>query len=179
MCTETGIKDVYRGVQGACPRRAVTHAGGTAERSEHRAVGMGLKLVYSRGQTKTTNPISQQLTIFFVIWLQILAQLAEIRRKTCLPSFSHEPFRAAKFLAYKYNPNSGSWVTKFTSKWLMMELNCWKWFVWQQRCPWLPKSNNFSGKTLPLRFKGFRKAPSGPWLPINFYFRSFFLNLFS
>ena len=42
MCTETGIKDVYWGVQGACPRRAVTHAGGTAER---RAVGMGLKLV--------------------------------------------------------------------------------------------------------------------------------------
>ena len=45
MWTETGIKDVYRGVQGACPRRAVTHAGGTAERSERRAVGMGLKLV--------------------------------------------------------------------------------------------------------------------------------------
>ena len=45
MCTETGIKDVYRGVQGACPWRAVTHAGGTAERSERRAVGMGLKLV--------------------------------------------------------------------------------------------------------------------------------------
>ena len=47
MCTETGIKDVYRGVQGACPWRAVTHAGGTAERSERRAVGMGLKLVES------------------------------------------------------------------------------------------------------------------------------------
>ena len=46
MWTETGIKDVYWGVQGACPRRAVTHAGGTAERSERRAVGMGLKLVY-------------------------------------------------------------------------------------------------------------------------------------
>ena len=45
MCTETGIKDVYWGVQGACPRRAVTHAGGTAERSERRAVGMGLKLI--------------------------------------------------------------------------------------------------------------------------------------
>ena len=45
MCTETGIKDVYQGVQGACPRRAVTHAEGTAERSERRAVGMGLKLV--------------------------------------------------------------------------------------------------------------------------------------
>ena len=45
MCTETGIKNVYQGVQGACPRRAVTHAGGTAERSERRAVGMGLKLV--------------------------------------------------------------------------------------------------------------------------------------
>ena len=45
MCTKTRIKDAYRGVQGACPRRAVTHAGGTAERSERRAVGMGLKLV--------------------------------------------------------------------------------------------------------------------------------------
>ena len=45
MCIETGIKDVYRGVQGACPWRAVTHAGGTAERSERHAVGMGLKLV--------------------------------------------------------------------------------------------------------------------------------------
>ena len=51
MCPETGIKDVYRGVQGACPRRAVTHAGGTAERSEHRAVGMGLKLVLIFGVT--------------------------------------------------------------------------------------------------------------------------------
>ena len=47
MCTETGIKDVYQGVQGACPRRAVTHAGGTAERSERRAIGMGLKLISS------------------------------------------------------------------------------------------------------------------------------------
>ena len=45
MCTETGIKDVYRGVQGACPWRAVTHAGGMAECSERRAIGMGLKLV--------------------------------------------------------------------------------------------------------------------------------------
>jgi hypothetical protein len=36
------MKDVYWGVQGACPQRAVTHAGGTAE---HRAIGMGLKLV--------------------------------------------------------------------------------------------------------------------------------------
>ena len=49
MCTETGIKDVYRGVQGACPQRAVTHARGTAERSERRAVGMGLKLVSTMG----------------------------------------------------------------------------------------------------------------------------------
>ena len=46
MCSKTGIKDAYWGLQGACPRRAVTHAGGTAERSERRAVGMGLKLVY-------------------------------------------------------------------------------------------------------------------------------------
>ena len=53
MCTETGIKHVYWGVQGACPRRAVTHAGGTAERSERRAVGMGLKLV---GRTSGPQP---------------------------------------------------------------------------------------------------------------------------
>ena len=50
MCTETEIKDVYWGVQGACPWRAVTHARGTAERSERRAVGMGLKLVMSVSQ---------------------------------------------------------------------------------------------------------------------------------
>ena len=46
--SETGIKDVYWGVQGACPRRAVTHAGGTAERSEHRAVGMGLNMAFCK-----------------------------------------------------------------------------------------------------------------------------------
>ena len=49
MCTKTRIKDAYRGVQGACPQWAVTHAGGTAERSERRAVGMGLKLVIFLG----------------------------------------------------------------------------------------------------------------------------------
>ena len=140
---------------------------------------LATKAFYSHRQTKTTNLISQQLIIFFVIWLQILAGLAEICWKTCLPSFSHKLFRAAIFLAYKYSPNSGSWATKFTSKWLMMKLNCWKWSVWQQWCPWLPISNNFSGKTLPLRFKGFQKALSRPLLPINFYFRPFFLNLFS
>ena len=42
MCIRTGIRDAYQGVQGACPRRAVTHAEGTAER---RAVGAGLRLV--------------------------------------------------------------------------------------------------------------------------------------
>ena len=55
MCTETGIKDVYWGVQGACPRRAVTHAGGTAERSERRAIGMGLKLVKPPGPSYFIN----------------------------------------------------------------------------------------------------------------------------
>ena len=44
MCTETGTKDVYQGVQGACPQQAVTHAGGTAERSERHAIGMGLRV---------------------------------------------------------------------------------------------------------------------------------------
>jgi len=42
MCIRTGIRDVYQGVQGACPRRAVTRAEGMAER---RAVGAGLRLV--------------------------------------------------------------------------------------------------------------------------------------
>ena len=32
MCTGTRIRDVYQGVQGACPRQAVTSAKGTAER---------------------------------------------------------------------------------------------------------------------------------------------------
>ena len=45
MCTRTRIKHAYQGVQGACPRQAVTSAGVTAERSERRDVGMGLKLV--------------------------------------------------------------------------------------------------------------------------------------
>ena len=45
MCTGTRIQDVYQGVQGACPRQAVTSAGVTAERSERRDVGTGLKLV--------------------------------------------------------------------------------------------------------------------------------------
>ena len=52
MCTETGIKDVYWGVQGACPRRAVTHAGGALGR----AVGMGLKLVVQYLQERPTTP---------------------------------------------------------------------------------------------------------------------------
>ena len=32
MCIRTGIRDVYQGVQGACPQRAVIRAEGTAER---------------------------------------------------------------------------------------------------------------------------------------------------
>ena len=45
MCTRTGIKHVYLGVQGACPRQAVTSTGGMARACEGRAVGAGLKLV--------------------------------------------------------------------------------------------------------------------------------------
>ena len=37
-------KTIVPGGPGPCPWRAVTRARGTAERSEHRAVGMGLKL---------------------------------------------------------------------------------------------------------------------------------------
>ena len=46
MCIRTGIRDVYQGVQGACPQRAVTHAKGTAERH---AIGAGLRLVVMIG----------------------------------------------------------------------------------------------------------------------------------
>ena len=46
MCTRTGIKHVYLGVQGACPQQAVTGTGGMARACEGRAVGAGLKLVY-------------------------------------------------------------------------------------------------------------------------------------
>ena len=69
MWTETGIKDVYRGVQGACPRRAVTHAGGTAERSERRAVGMGLKLVSCAWASTVASEVLTEAQSF--CWLQI------------------------------------------------------------------------------------------------------------
>jgi len=42
MCIRTEIRDAYQGVQGACPRQAVTRTEGTAER---RAIGAGLRLV--------------------------------------------------------------------------------------------------------------------------------------
>ena len=42
ICTKTGIKDVYRGIQAACPQQAMTHARGTAK---HHAVDMGLKVI--------------------------------------------------------------------------------------------------------------------------------------
>ena len=75
MCTETGIKDVYRGVQGACPRRAVTHAGGTAERSERRAIGMGLKLVNNLG------PVRQSEIKYFVpVYFPILDRCHELQK---------------------------------------------------------------------------------------------------
>ena len=45
MCTRTGIKHVYLGVQGACPRQAVTSTRGMARACEGCAVGAGLKLV--------------------------------------------------------------------------------------------------------------------------------------
>jgi len=53
MCIRTGIRDVYQGVQGACPQQAVTHAEGTAE---CRAIGMGLRLV------PTYTPISHSFS---------------------------------------------------------------------------------------------------------------------
>ena len=41
------VSGVCQGVQGACPRQAVTSAEVTVERSERRDVGTGLKLVTS------------------------------------------------------------------------------------------------------------------------------------
>ena len=43
MCTRTGMKHAYQGVQGACPQQAVTSTGGMAKLVR---VGAGLKLVY-------------------------------------------------------------------------------------------------------------------------------------
>ena len=43
---------MYQGVQGACPRQAVTSAGVTAKRSERHDVGTGLKLVHNNLTTK-------------------------------------------------------------------------------------------------------------------------------
>ena len=49
---------------------------------------------YSHGQTK---PISQLPGNISVIFFQKIVQLDEIRRKTHIRSFSHEPFGSAKF----------------------------------------------------------------------------------
>ena len=48
MCGRTGMKHVYQGVQGACPRQAVTSAGGTAEhqRAPCRRHGSKACLIY-------------------------------------------------------------------------------------------------------------------------------------
>ena len=63
MCTRTGIKHVYLGVQGACPRQAVTGTGGMA-----RAVGAGLKLVVCLRRTyefpaNAAHALSQNTTV--------------------------------------------------------------------------------------------------------------------
>ena len=43
---------MYQGVQGACPRQAVTSARVTAKRSKRHDVGTGLKLVHNNLTTK-------------------------------------------------------------------------------------------------------------------------------
>ena len=60
MCTKTRIQNVYLGAQGACPRQAVTSAGVTAERSERRDVGTGLKLVTDDNKITFTFPMMTQ-----------------------------------------------------------------------------------------------------------------------
>ena len=61
MCIRIRIQHAYQGVQGACPRQAVTSAGVTAERSERRDVGTGLKLVLYNDRTKSWSRVLQQL----------------------------------------------------------------------------------------------------------------------
>ena len=91
MCTETGIKDVYRGVQGACPRRAVTHAGGTAERSERRAVGMGLKLVVCTSRNlhpSLLGPTDKRQTLSYFEPVQLVLRCVD---QTLAPSRVFDP----------------------------------------------------------------------------------------
>ena len=57
MCTKTGIKDVYRGIQVAFPQQAMTHARGTAK---YHAVGMGLKVI-------GLNALAVDLDIIYVL----------------------------------------------------------------------------------------------------------------
>jgi len=54
------------------------------------------RCIYSRGQAKSTNPVSRLPGNIWAIFFQNLAQIEEIRRKTHLRSFSHEPFKSAK-----------------------------------------------------------------------------------
>ena len=96
MGTETGIKDVYRGVQGACPRRAVTHAGGTAERSERRAVGMGLKLVLTwRAKGREMLEHSHIAFKFWSFWEALTGHL----------KFNNK-FQMSDFIQAEYNSQS-------------------------------------------------------------------------
>ena len=83
--------------------------------------------------------------IFWQYFFRILISLLKYIKKHTSKVFPMSGWVWPNFWP-KYSPNSGSWVTKCTSKWLMMKLNCCKWFVWQQQCPWPPISNNCSGK---------------------------------
>ncbi|KIJ98795.1 hypothetical protein K443DRAFT_103338 [Laccaria amethystina LaAM-08-1] len=71
MCIRTRIKHVYQGVQGACPRQAVTRARGMAE---HRAVGTGLKLLV----VKATSYLRQ--TFRFILGRTVESQFRPISR---------------------------------------------------------------------------------------------------
>ena len=65
MCIRTGIKHVYQGVQGACPRQAMTHA-----------IGMGLRFIDIDNTTEMSHvpsmyakQLSAQRSTYLLSWL--------------------------------------------------------------------------------------------------------------
>jgi hypothetical protein len=57
--------------------------------------------IYSRGQAKPTNPVSQSGVHLAVRFFQILTQIVEMNQKTHLRSFSHDVLGMARILDQK------------------------------------------------------------------------------
>jgi len=69
----TGIRDVYQGVQGACPQQAVTCTKGMAK---HCAIGTGLRLIIltTHAQSKVTILIHMHLCTLWRLNFYLIQQ---------------------------------------------------------------------------------------------------------